>query len=352
MMLVCGLALTSVRLLGPTDTLRFASSSLVTYVIVCAGIAAIFGSDAWVFDESRFRFTWFAVHPLQAATWTAEAALLMLARSLFPEYRRLARQQRFWRFSCWMGLLSLFLVLVLTNSRGPLIAFLSAAGLVIWKTARAGIARGVVTAVTVLVLSVLLFDTSIGGSVPGPTQEQQGFLAERFFRGGDMDTLRSLNGRVEVWEAAVPLIIDKPLLGYGYHGSRTLMFTKVSWASYAHSAYVQSLLDFGIVGALIIWGALAWIFLRLVLRPFGSVTGMPWCDAAMTGIVAFLLVSSVSSESLISSPGYEPLLMFVVASIIGHYRSSGLKAFQRSSSTAMPTLRLARQGGYRAYRDL
>jgi O-antigen ligase len=314
-----------------------------------------------LFEERTFRFTWFAVHPLTAATWAAEAALLVLGRSLFGEYFRPVRQRKITQIFSWTVFLFLFLILVLTNSRGPLLAFLAAAGLMVWKFLRAGMARGLVAVTTVLLLSIGLLGASVSDDSSGLSDSveraqgqpgQQGLIAERIFRGGNMDTLRGLNGRVEVWEGAMSLIADKPLLGYGYHGSRSFMFEKFPWASYAHSAYVQSLLDFGIVGAVLVWGALALTFMRLVLRPFGAVTGVAWCDAAMTGIVAFLAVSSVSSESLIASPGYEALLMFAVAGVVGQYGSPGLRAFERYSTTIGPGLRLAGQGGHRAYRHL
>src|SRR4029453_13611642 len=142
-------------------------------------------------------------------------------------------------------------------------------------------------------------------------------LAQRIFREGNAESLRGLNGRVEVWEAALPLIADQPLFGYGYHGSRALLVKRLFWASYAHSAYVQSLLDFGIIGALLIWGVFGSAFITLISSPVGAVRGMKWCDASVTGIAAYILVISVSSESFIANPGYEALFVFVLVSVVG-----------------------------------
>jgi O-antigen ligase len=323
MAIVCGVALMSVRLLGPADAVRSASTAFVAYVLGCAAIAAFLGQG--IDPDKIFRFSWFAVHPLTAASSAALAALLVLGRNLFAEHRRPSWQRR---MLSWMVLLSLSVVLILTNTRGPLLAFVAAAGLVMWKVLRSGLARGIVAATIVFVLMVALFGESVGTLIEraGGTNS---FVVQRIFRGGDMESLRGLNGRVEVWEAALPLIADQPLFGYGYHGSRAFLYSKIPWASYAHSAYVQSLLDFGIVGALLIWGVFGSAFVTLVSRPFGAVTGKAWCDAALTGVAAYIVIVSVSSESFVATPGYEALLVFILVSVVGRCRSPVPQEFRR-----------------------
>jgi O-antigen ligase len=320
--IVCGLALTSVRLLGTVDTVRGASAAFLVYVLGCAGIAGLIGASTE--QEKVFRFTWFAVHPLTVASSASLAFLLLLGRTLCAD--RQPSWQR--KVLSWMALLSLFVVLILTNSRGPLLAFVAAAGLVMWKATRSGLTRGIVGATVVFVVIVAVFGDSVG-TLMERTGGANSFVAQRIFRGADMESLRGLNGRVEVWEAALPLIADQPLFGYGYHGSRALLSYRIPWASYAHSAYVQSLLDFGIVGALVVWGMLGSAFVTLVTRRFGAVTGKAWCDASLTGVAAYILVVSVSSESFISTPGYEALLVFILVSVVGRCRSSVTQELRR-----------------------
>ncbi len=327
MVIVCGLALVSVRLLGPAETLRGVSAVLVTYVICCAAFGTVFGMvevDPTIREEVAFRLSWFAVHPITAGSLAAVALLLALGRSLFAQHRQPTRLRMLLR---WIVPLSLASILVLTNSRGPLLAFMVAAGVVVWKTMRAGLARGILATAVIFVAIVALFSES--STLTKDAQGGDNFVAQRILRGSDVDRLRGLNGRVEVWEAALPLIAEQPLFGYGYHGSRAILFEKVPWASYAHSAYVQSLLDFGFLGALLVWGVFGWASLTLVSRRFGAVTGTAWCDASLTGLAAYLLVVSVSSESFIATPGYEALLMFILVSVVAQREASLLQGFQR-----------------------
>jgi O-antigen ligase len=321
---VCGLALTSVRILGPVHAIRRASVAFVAYVLGCAAIAALIGWDAG-YDEKTFRFTWFAVHPLAAGSAAAVASLLVLGKGLYNEQHRSNRQ---WRLVSWSVLLCLLVVLVLTNSRGPLLAFLAAAGLVMWKATRARFARAMVATTIVFVLIAAVFGESMS-TLMMDAQRGDSFVAQRIFRGGNVESLRGLNGRVEVWEVAVPLIAEQPVFGYGYHGSRAVLSQRIPWASYAHSAYVQSLLDFGLFGAFLIWGVFGAAFAALVSRPFGAVTGTAWCDASLTGVAAYLLIVSISSEGFIAVPGFEALLVFMLVSVVGQCSLPVLRGLRR-----------------------
>jgi O-antigen ligase len=311
---VGALALTSVQLLGAAGAVRGAAGALVAYVLGCSAMAAIVGTRSM--DEYTFRFTWFAMHPITAGSAAAVASLLVLGRALYDDRRRGFAATRGVR---WFLVATLSTILVLTNSRGPLLAFLVAIGFVAWKSMRAGLLRALVAASVLLVLSLAIYSEPIS-TFANRAHSSDSFVAKWLFRGGDVQSLRGLNGRLEVWEAAAPLIAQQPLFGYGYHGSRALLFQRIPWASYAHSAYVQSLLDFGVVGALLIWGVVGFAFLALASRPFGAITGSPWCDASLTGTAAYILVVAISSESFIATPGYEALVVFLLVSSVGQCR--------------------------------
>ena len=301
-MILCSLALTSIQRLGFADALRALSATLVLYVLGSAAISTMFGLAIAAPDRAaeQFRFSWFAVHPIWAGIYSGMAALLVLARCLFDAaHRRLAPP---WKWLSWLTSASLIVVLVLSNSRGPLLAFLGAAGVVLWKSMRRGFARGLTAAILLFVLVAAIFGDTLAASFDSP-QARDNFLVQRLLRGADVDQLRGLNGRLELWEVSMPLIAEQPLFGYGYHGSRTLVFEGVTWRPhYAHNAYVQSLLDVGIVGSLLLWGVIGSVFIRLLFRPLGAVTGAAWSDSSLIAVLAFILLVSISSEGLMQSP--------------------------------------------------
>ena len=329
-MILCSLALTSIQRVGFADALRGLSVTLVLYVLGSAAISTMFGlTIAAPFERAaeHFRFTWFAVHPIWAGIYAGMAALLVLARCLFDAaHRRLAPP---WKWLSWLTLASLIVVLVLSNSRGPLLAFLGAAGVVFWKSMRRGFARGLTAAILLFVLVAAIFGDTFAASFDSP-QARDNFLVQRLLRGADVDQLRGLNGRMELWQVSMPLIAERPLFGYGYHGSRTLVFEGITrWQpKYAHNAYVQSLLDVGIVGSLLLWGVIGSVFMRFLFRPLGAITGAAWSDSSLIGVLAFILLVSISSEGLMQQPGPEAFVVFVAASVVGQSRRSVGWAFQ------------------------
>ncbi len=327
--ILCSLAFTSVRCLGFAAALRGLSATLVLYVLASAAISTMFGLGMAPVEEvsaATFRFSWFGVHPIWAGIYSGMAALLVLARCLYDAaHRQLAPR---WKWLSWLTVASLIVVLVLSNSRGPLLAFLGAAGVVWWKSMRRGFARGLTAAILLFVLAAAIFGDTSAASFDSP-QARDNFLVQRLLRGADVDQLRGLNGRLQLWEVAMPLIAEQPLFGYGYHGSRTLVFKGMEWqAHYAHNAYVQSLLDVGIVGALLLWGVIGSVFIRLLLRPLGAVTGAAWSDSSLIAVLAFILLVSISSEGLMQTPGPEAFIVFLAVSVVGQSRRSVSWAFQ------------------------
>ena len=63
--------------------------------------------------------------------------------------------------------------------------------------------------------------------------------------GQDWETL---NGRMGLWSEVLPLILAKPLLGYGYFASRYLTLDIFDWAGQTHNSFLEILLTTGLVG--------------------------------------------------------------------------------------------------------
>src|SRR3989338_3878906 len=82
-------------------------------------------------------------------------------------------------------------------------------------------------------------------------------LAKEFFKAYiRLESLPVLSGRLEAWKAAVSLIMDKPLFGYGFgvedklFGLKKIMF-RVHSGAYAHNSFLGMLLQLGLLGLII-----------------------------------------------------------------------------------------------------
>lgn len=81
----------------------------------------------------------------------------------------------------------------------------------------------------------------------------------------------SAQHRVEIWNFSVQRIAEKPLLGWGFDGSRYIgaLYPDVSdtgralMALHPHSAPLQIMLELGAVGAVVALGLLGWVAVRL-----------------------------------------------------------------------------------------
>jgi O-antigen ligase len=75
---------------------------------------------------------------------------------------------------------------------------------------------------------------------------------------GRQDQLTSLTGRVPLWNALLPYVADRPLLGHGYKSFWTPehvreIADRVNWPpQHAHSEYIETALNLGAVGLLLL----------------------------------------------------------------------------------------------------
>lgn len=98
--------------------------------------------------------------------------------------------------------------------------------------------------------------------------------------------LETMDGRQEVWAAALRLASDGVLIGYGFEGAREALIQAVSWSGQAHNAELELMLDGGIVGAAMF--ALGW-WLLIAMSLHGS---REW-TVKVGAIQALILVMSI-----------------------------------------------------------
>lgn len=296
------IALLSVRVLGGVRFLRSMAGSLLAYLVIFVPLGFIVGSQFM----NRQRFTWYAVHPIEAGLFLGLATVLAVG------YSAIARSHIRWRqVLLWIGALVSFALLTQTGSRGPLLACV--AGVTAFAVIR--YVRGWAApalAAGLLVLAVLYlnigrtFDEIVadaaGRQIPG---------MEVVLRGQRAEQVLGFSGREQLWEGVGTLIARRPVLGHGYQGARGEMTQLVRWRPQgAHNAWLQSAIDVGIAGtlplALAVVGALS-----LCLRPRLRRGRLPGHPPALVGsVLVFLMVAAVASEVFAGSPDFTAFLLF------------------------------------------
>jgi len=156
-----------------------------------------------------------------------------------------------WSRSIWVLLFPFFLfVLIFTQARTAILAFLIGALLIIWLRSRSKI-------LLILGISIALFLLGLIGFY----QASWGFLT----RGtGVIDP--ALSGRVITWQETWQLFLTSPLLGYGFYAD--IIFEIAG--RHVHNALLHALLQTGLMGTIpfVLAFAGAWIILfRLLKRP-------------------------------------------------------------------------------------
>ena len=302
-------AIVLLRVFAPRQALRAVAWPLLTYAVGFAVLAKLFpfAKGTQVDFLGIHRFSWFAVHPIDAATFVALGILFVAVELLFAEA---PLRLRLFRVPLWLYLIPLSTVLIVTHSRGPLLACVAAVGIVAVRR-MVGVLAGSLGVAALLMIAVVMFNggETVGRMLTG-VQASQNPAARLLFRGQTTEEIASFTDRDQVWSLAEELIANRPVAGYGYQGSRSYLLAVVPWAAYAHNALLQTLLDLGIIGTLLLW-------LPFVRTAFVGSINDPRLDpdtlatrgVALT-IVLFLLVSSFSSESFAAAPGYQTALLF------------------------------------------
>jgi O-Antigen ligase len=74
------------------------------------------------------------------------------------------------------------------------------------------------------------------------------------------DEAASLDGRVEIWQESVHLIVENPFLGYGFGGAREILTDVAAWSGSAHNAFLELGLAGGVLGLALFFAGLGCVF--------------------------------------------------------------------------------------------
>ena len=221
------------------------------------------------------------VWPLQAANSVGDLGALLsvvaLAR-LFLTARGRSKQRVYWVLLV-VGLVTMFVAQCRTSIAG----FLFGTLLLFTLTGRIG-------------AGILL------GSASGLVAMFAGLAAPVWTyltRSQQQQQLLSLSGRLDWWTAAWAKIVERPLIGWGgFAGGRFLILTGESAAADIHSSFVETLLDTGVPGLLLLLLALAgtwWILWR------GARSRLLAVAARSQSIECLAVLGLLSVRSLFSS---------------------------------------------------
>lgn len=146
----------------------------------------------------------------------------------------------------------------------------------------------------------------------------------------------TLTGRVPLWQGLMPIIAEKPYLGYGYKAAFGGYFSPVHevWVSegweptHAHNGILQTWLDLGLVGVVV----LVFGYIRATTRALTMVSNskgavMLW---PLVYLSSALLISITESGVMNSREGW---LLYVIAVV-----SAGLHARRRQGAPIPPIM--------------
>ncbi len=148
-----------------------------------------------------------------------------------------------------------------------------------WTPVRA---FGIAAAVAVLAIGTALEASNMADVLPAK------YLAsvQGIYGKNASSELETMDGRQEVWAAALRLAGNGVLIGYGFEGAREALIQAVSWSGQAHNAELELMLDAGILGSAMF--ALGWWMLVVM-----SLDGDREWMVKVGAIQALILVMSI-----------------------------------------------------------
>jgi O-Antigen ligase len=216
-------------------------------------------------------------------------ALIALCR-IFLDQESEHRRTRLW---CMFGVA--FVTLIVTQTRGAFFAFMvGIVVLLILSRRYLLVTVGGLTSIAIVI--PLLFLTSLGTRVQ-----------EFFLRGETVEGASGMSGRVDMWQASIDKIAQRPWSGYGgFAGGKFVILSRNSVGSDTLSSYFDSLLNLGVLGLAILLLVVIW--------------------------VGVLLYRSIRDSRLLESENYLALEMFIVFTVVS------IRSFESSNIVTHPML--------------
>jgi len=315
------LAYTAVRVLSPKEAMKALGKAVVISVVLFAVLGVLFPHT-----ESD-RFGWLSQTPGGAAVFLGLAVVFLASDALDPAYQAQGRRLLVWLLSMFC-----FLVVMATQTRSVVAAVPIVLTVVLvvrylsTRTVRLA-ATSVVTFAVLAILAVALFPYGLADVVESLARSNSA-ISQYVMREQSTYEFTGLSGRIELWAVVWDLFLARPLFGYGYLASRSVLAEAVPWAGYAHNALGQSLLDFGLLGSTVLWFTM---FRTLYLtRPTNTNKLDPegsQVRITVLGVVLFLFGMGIFGASFAGEPSIFVLVAYLSATTVEKVYGSGEIAF-------------------------
>jgi len=266
-------------------------------VLVSASIAIGLVYVAPTSNEQRGRFTWLFTHSVVAGSMLAISTVLLFSMWLTHRVARLPWAR--WVYALLFVLNVVFLVR--SRTRGSIGAALVALLVVLVLWLRAAGKRD-------LMVSAVVVMSALALTVGGP-------IIAFYLRDSDASELASFNNRTLVWTIAADVIEARPFHGMGLTASRSVFLEQTGLGG-AHNAYINVLVDVGLLG-IFWWGGLVvlvfaggWRLRRRVRRVAGA-EALTFDTVAIVGVMVCQLINAITAEYVGAGVSAAALMLYM-----------------------------------------
>jgi O-antigen ligase len=228
-------------------------------------------------------------------------ALVALSRVLNDPEAKAHRSWYSWLFAASI------LTLVFSQTRAAMAAFAIGACVLLLVTRRFALTMAL-GAISTIGAAIALTFTNFGRT-----------FAEFLMRGQSVEGMEGLSGRMDVWQASFEAFLRRPWTGYGgFAGARFVVLPGIpsqGFASTAFSTYIDSLLDLGILGPLLIVIVLvsaAWFLFRST-RGYHVPSADRPLSVEMLVVLTVIIVRSFVTSNIV---GHPPLAFLTVIGFV------------------------------------
>ena len=256
-----------------------------------------------------FRGSWRfggTVHPIQQG-W--HCGLLMLSAFALSEK---AEQNR----AVYLGIAFIvFLLLILTRSRGPFLAFFMGTA-IYWSLITTKRYQGVL-----FLLGIIIFGSLMYFMLGYELVHYGGQMTMTLGRIGQVEQTTTLTGRTPLWTAAMILVDQRPFVGYGYESFLTAqnliwITEKTGWVTPSvHSGYIYTLGGLGYIGGV----SLVLILFLSVKKSIGLARRNPEY-AFVAAVLVWLTINMIIEDQILTRPYFPVFLWMILIARLGFIR--------------------------------
>ena len=116
----------------------------------------------------------------------------------------------------------------------------------------------------------------------------------------------SLDGRLDLWRGSIRLLIDSPVLGYGFGGVREILTSIAAWSGSSHNGFLELC---GWLGAFSDWG----FFLNRLLSVFLTLACIRLLDLRQHTILVFIYMIMIALTGItFNFPSYFGIFILIL----------------------------------------